>query len=94
MLLDLAKKVNGGGFWGAGGPFAVHVKTLAARGLVAHMDAANACGLVYCGSSSIFGHGGGAALEDLHRLTRRAHRGFTCASSSPDHDGQSGGLSG
>jgi hypothetical protein len=62
MLLDLAKKVNGGGFWGAGGPFAVHVKTLAARGLVAHMDAANACGLVYCGSSSIFGHGGGLLL--------------------------------
>ena len=35
MLLDLGGKVNGGGFWGDGGRFAVHLKTLAACGLVA-----------------------------------------------------------
>jgi hypothetical protein len=63
MLLDLGGKVNGDGFRGDGGGFAVHVKALAACGLVARIDAANACGLVYCGSSSIFGHGGGLLCE-------------------------------
>ena len=63
MLLDLAGKVNGGGFWGTGGHVAVHVKTLAACRLVAHIDAANAWGLVYCGGGSIFGHGGGLLLR-------------------------------
>jgi hypothetical protein len=63
MLLDLAGKVNGGGFWGTGGHVAVHVKTLAACRLVAHIDAANAWGLVYCDGGSILGHGGGLLLR-------------------------------
>ena len=56
------------GFEGARAGLAAHVKPLAAPLLVAHIDAPNACGLVYCGGSSIFGRGGEAAFEGFPQL--------------------------
>jgi hypothetical protein len=58
----------------------------------AHIAAATAWALLYCSGGLILGRSG-AALGDLQR-TRRVERGLACVCSSPDHDGESGGLSG
>jgi hypothetical protein len=59
----------------------------------AHIAVVAAQALLYCGGGLILRHGG-AALRDAHSSTRHVERGPCRASSSPDHDGQSGGLSG
>jgi hypothetical protein len=58
MLLDLAGKVNGGGFRRAGGRFAAHVKPLAAPVLVAHIAAVIAGVWYTVGVVTFFGAAG------------------------------------
>jgi hypothetical protein len=87
MLLNLGRKADGGGIWVSGGV------ALRYRGET-NFGGATSRGMGAILRWWLHSWAQRAAFGNFHSFIYYVYRSFSGASGSPDHDGESGGLSG